>query len=256
MRVVCHRVTNRDDAAGRRIMIGYIVPASNNKFTMVVSSVLSLAIIKSDWFRHGVKPFGEAGQMIARTQANKSNPAVDVQLKTQIKEQRYCRPNSLQMVLSLDFINTGKDRLIFFKSGHRIAEYTISRTLENVLAKKYESHELLYGSVDFLEDITALVDTPAPSDVFFIVIPPGESYRSEVRLTIPIEVSPFTKQTDLSEGEHFLEVTLATWPNIGVQPSKLRERWNDYGYLYSKGITSAAPVSFTFIKTEPERCSR
>jgi len=237
-------------------MIGYRVHASNNKFTMVVSSLLSLAIIQSVWFRHGVKPFGEAGQVIAQTQANKSNPAVDVQLKIRIKEQRYCRPNSLQMVLSLDFINTGKDRLIFFKSGHRIAEYTISRTLENVLAKKYESHQLLYGSVLFLEDITALVDTPAPSDVFFIVIPPGESYRSEEHLTIPIEVNPFTKQTDLSEGEHFLEVTLATWPDIDVQPSKLRERWKDYGYLYAKGITSAAPVSFTFFKTEPERCSR
>jgi len=230
--------------------------ASNNKFAIVASLVLSFAIIQSDWYQHGFKPFGRAGQVIAQTQANISNPAVDVQLKIRIKEQRYCRPNSLRMILSLDFINTGKDRLIFFKSGHRIAEYTISRTLENVLAKKYESHQLLYGSVDFLEDITALVDTPAPSDVFFIVIPPSESYRSEVRLTIPIEVSPFTKQTDLSEGEHFLEVTLATWPNIGIGPDKLRERWKDYGYLYAKGITSAAPVSFTFFKTEPERCSR
>src|SRR5262245_15092377 len=51
----------------------------------------------SDWFRHGVKPFGEAGQVIAQTQANISNPAVDVQLKIRIKEQRYCRPNTLQM---------------------------------------------------------------------------------------------------------------------------------------------------------------
>src|SRR5262249_4335279 len=161
------------------------------------------------------------------------------------KEQRYCRPSTLRIVLSLDFMNTGKDRLIFFKSGHRIAEYTISRTLENALAKKYESNVRLSGTVDFLEDITSLIDTPVPSDDFFIVIPPGESYRSEERLTIPIEVNPSTKQADLSEGEHFLEVTLATWPNIDARPGKLRERWKEYGYLYSKGITSS-PVSFTF----------
>src|SRR5215813_4551737 len=151
--------------------------ASNNKFTMVVSSVLSLAIIQSDWFQHGFKPFGEAGQVIAQTQANISNPALAVQLKIQIKEQRYCRPSTLQMVFSLDFMNTGKDRLIFFKSGHRIAEYTISRTLEDALAKKYESNVRLSGASFFSEDITALIDTPAPSD-FFIVISPGESYRS------------------------------------------------------------------------------
>jgi hypothetical protein len=259
-------VTNRDDAAGRRIMIGYIVHASNKMFTMVVSSVLSFAIIQSDWYQHGFKPFGEAGQVIAGTQANKSNPVVDVQLKIQIKEQRYCSSNTLQMVLSLDFINTGKDRLIFFKSGHRIAEYTISRTLENALAKKYESHIMLHGTKEIwyqrpgttdLLDVTALIDTPRPSDDFFIVVPPGESYKSEEQLTIPIEFNPITKKTDLSEGEHFLEVTLVTWPDIvGVRPGKLMERWKDYGYLYAKGITSAAPVSFTFFKTEPERCSR
>jgi len=240
-------------------MIGYLVSASNNKFTMVVSSVLSLAIIQSDWFRHGVKPFGEAGQMIARTQANKSNPAVDVQLKIQIKEQRYCRPSRLQMVLSMDFMNTGKDRLMFFKDGHRIAKYTVSRNLENALAKKYESDVSLFGSIvfytkDFL-DITPLIDTPTPSDDYFIVIQPGEVYRSKELLTIPIEVNASTKQPDLPEGEHFLEVTLVTWPDIAALPDKFRERWKEYGYLYSKGITSA-PVSFTFFKTKPERCSR
>src|SRR5262245_26875156 len=198
MRVVCHRVTNRDDAAGRRIMIGYIAHASNNKFTIIVSSVLALAIIQSDWFRHGVKPFGEAGQVIARTQANKSNPAVDVQLKIRIKEQRYCSPIRLQMDLSLDFIDTGKDRLMFFKDGHRIVEYKVSRTLENALAKKYELDIRMFGSKvfytkDFL-DISPLIDTPTPSDDYFIVIPPGEVYRSEELLTILLEVNASTKQ--------------------------------------------------------------
>jgi hypothetical protein len=259
MQVVCHRVTNREDAAGRRIMIGYILHASNNKFTMVVFSVLSLAIIQSDWFRHGVKPFGEADQVIARTQANKYNPAVDVQLKIQIKEQRYCRPNTLQMVLSLDFINTGKDRLIFFKDGHRIAEYALSRTLENALAKKYELNVRLFGSIFFYtkdhRDISPVIDTPTPSDEYFIVIAPGEVYRSEESLTIPIEVNARTKQPDLAEGGHLLEVTLVTWPDIIALPDKFRERWKEYGYLYSKGITSS-PVSFTFFKTKPKRCSR
>ena len=241
-------------------MIEYIVHASNNKFTMVVSSVLSLAIIQSDWFQHRFKPFGEAGQVIAQTQANISNPAVDVQLKIQIKEQRYCRPHTLQMVLSLDFINTGKDRLMFFKDGHRIAEYTVSRTLENALAEKYELDVSLFGSTmvytkDF-HDISPLIDTPTPSDEYFIVISPGEVYRSEERLTIPLEVNARTKQPDLPEGEHFLEVTLVTWPDIAALPDKFRERWKEYGYLYSKGITSA-PVSFTFFNnTKTVRCSR
>ena len=241
-------------------MIEYIAHASNNKFTMVVSSVLALAIIQSDWFRHGVKPFGEAGQVIAQTQANISKPAVDVQLKIRIKEQRYCRPIRLQMDLSLDFINTRKDRLMFFKDGHRIAEYTVSRTLENALAKKYESDVRLFGSIMFFTKdslaITPPIDTPTPSDDYFIVISPGEVYRSEERLTIPIEVNARTKQPDLPEGEHFLEVTLVTWPDIAALPDKFRERWKEYGYLYSKGITSA-PVSFTFFNnTKTVRCLR
>jgi hypothetical protein len=253
-------VTNRGDAAGRRLMIEYIVHASTNKFTMVVSSVLSLAIIQSDWFQHRFKPFGEAGQVIAQTQANISNPAVDVQLKIQIKEQRYCSASKLQMDLSLNFINTGKDRLMFFKDGHRIAAYKVSRTLENALAKKYELDVELFGSKmfytkDFL-DISPLIDTPTPPDDYFIVIPPGEVYRSEELLTILLEVNASTKQPDLPEGEHFLEVTLVTWPDIAASPDKFRERWKEYGYLYSKGIISA-PVSFTFFNnTKTVRCLR
>jgi hypothetical protein len=244
----------------REIMISYMKHASNNRFTMVMSSIiLSFAIIQSDWLQHRFKPIGEAGEVIAQTRANISNPAVDVQLKIQIKEQRYCRPHRLQMVLSLDFINTGKDRLMFFKDGHRIAEYTVSRTLENALAKKYELNIRLLGSKmfytkDFL-DISPLIDTPTPSDDYFIVISPGEVYRSEAPLTIPIEVNARTKQPDLAEGGHLLEVTLVTWPDIIALPDKFRERWKEYGYLYSKGITSS-PVSFTFFKTKPKRCSR
>jgi hypothetical protein len=238
--------------------------ASNNKFTMVMLSLLSLARMQGDRYQRGFKPFGDLGQVNAQTRANIPNPAVDVQLKIQIKEQLYCH-NRLQMVLSLDFINTGKDRLIFFRSGHRIAEYAISRTQEDALANKYElgarrsgTIQIQYdrsGTGDFLDDITPLIDTPVPSDDFFIVIPPGDFYRSEKRLTIPIHVNESTQQADLSEGEHFLEVTLVTWPDIDMLPDKLRERWKGYGHLYSKGITSS-PVSFTFFNTETDPCPR
>lgn len=243
----------------------HIMHVSNNKFTVVASSVLSLAIIQTDGFQPGFKPFGKMGQVITQTQASIPNPAFDVQLIIRIKEQRYCRSSALEMVLSLDFINTGKVRLIFFKSGHRMTEYAISRTQEDALAKKHElsarrsgSRMIVYqrpGTTDFLDDITALIDTPAPSDDFFIIIPHGESYRSEERFTIPIVVNPITKQANLSDGEHFLEVTLVTWPDIDMLPDKLRERWKEYGYLYAKGITSA-PVSFTFFNTKTEPCSR
>lgn len=243
-------------------MIRYIMHASNNKFTVIVSSILSLAIIQGEWYRHGFKPFSKLGKVIVKTQANISNPTVDVQLKIQIKEQRYCRSttanhNILQVALSVEFINTGKDRLIFFKSGHRIAEYSLSRTQENALAKEYESNVLLYGAKDFLDDITALIDTPSPSDDFFIIVPPGGIYISEERLSIPIHVNESTQQPeDLSEGEHFLQVTLVTWPDIDARPDKLRERWKEYGHLYSKSITSS-PVSFQFFhNTKTGQCSR
>src|SRR5262245_37852663 len=94
------------------IMIGHMRHASRNKFTLVALSLLFLAIIQSDLYQRGFKPFGEAGRAIARAQTHMPDPAVDVQLKIQIKEQHYCRAtmadhNILQMVLSLDFINTG-----------------------------------------------------------------------------------------------------------------------------------------------------
>jgi len=243
-------------------MIKYMMHASNNKFMIAILSVLSLAVIQSDWCQLRFKPFNRLRQVIAQTQANISNPAVDVQLKIQIKEQRYCRSttanhNILQMVLSVDFINTGKDRLIFFKHGHRIAEYTLSRTEEDALAKKYESHGLLYGTNQFLDDITSLIDTQTPSAAFFIIIPPGEVYRSEERLSIPIYVNENTQQPEnLPEGEHFLQIALVTWPDIDAQPEKLREQWKEYGHLYYKAATSA-PVSFQFLhNTKTEPCSR
>src|SRR2546426_12711868 len=94
-----------------RIMMQFIMHASNHKFTMVVLSVLSLAAIPSDLYQQRFKTFGESGQVFAHTQANVSNPAVDVQLKIQINEQRYCRSttanyNVLQIALSVDFINS------------------------------------------------------------------------------------------------------------------------------------------------------
>jgi len=236
--------------------------ALNNKFTLVVSSVLLLAIIQSDCYQRGFKPFGELGRALAQTRANISSSAPDVQLKIQVKEQRYCHSsipnhNVIQLILSVDFVNIGKDRLIFFKSGHRIVECMLSRTQDDALAKQYESHDWLHGTNQFLDDITSLIDTPAPSNDFFIVVSPGELYRSEERLSIPIEVNEGTQQpNNLPEGEHFLQVTLVTWPDVDTQPANLRERWKVYGYLYSKAVTSA-PVSFTFFPyTNTERCSR
>lgn len=218
--------------------------------------ILLLAIIQSEWYQHRNKPFSVVGQVIAKTKRN--NP-VDVQLNIQVKEQRYCHPSNLRMVLSLDFINTGKDRLIFFKDGHFTAAYTLSRTMEDALAKKYELDVSQFGSKSFLtkdfHDISPLIDTLTPSDDYFIVVVPGEVYRSEESLNIPLVVNASTKQPDLPEGEHFLKVTLETWPDIAASPDKLRERWKEYGYLYSATITSL-PVSFTFLNSNPEPCSR
>src|SRR5215475_14583321 len=167
----------------RGIMISYTRHASIIKFTMVASFIiLSLAIIQSEWYQHRNKPFSVVGQVIAKTKRN--NP-VDVQLNIQVKEQRYCHPSNLRMVLSLDFINTGKDRLIFFKDGHFTAAYTFSRTMEDALAKKYELDVSQFGSKSFLtkdfHDISPLIDTLTPSDDYFIVVVPGEVYRSEER---------------------------------------------------------------------------
>lgn len=241
-------------------MIRFIMLASNNKFMMVVLSVISIMMIHSESFQYGGGVLGKEGQLIIQTRAKIFNPTVDVKLKIRIKEQRYCQStlvnhNMLQMNLSLDFSNTGKDRVIFFKSGHRIAEYMISRTLENALAEKYESHETLFGTRDFLDDITSLINTPIPSNDFFVIISPGESYKSEEQLTIPIYNNESIKKTDLSEGEHFLVITLLTWPDIAILPDKLRGRWKEYGYLYS-APTISKPVSFRFVHSRIQPCPR
>src|ERR1051326_5443628 len=226
---------------GRQIM-----HASKNRFTVVVLSVLSLAIMQSDFYQRRLKRFGWSGQVMAQTQANVPTPAPDVQLKIQIKEQRYCHAstaaadeNSLEMTFSLEYINSGKDRLIFFRNGHHVAEYSIRRAQDNALLGKLGG-SLFYGHLaqrlgpdGSLEDITPYIDTSTPSSDIFIVISPGESFRSEASLTIPIHVNENTQQAvDLSEGEHFLQVTLAPWLNVNVSLEKLRERWKDYGYLY------------------------
>lgn len=240
-------------------MIKCMMPASKNKTIMTLLPVLLLVIMQENWHQPGFESVGASGQVATQTQASVSNTVINAQLKIKVVEQRYCRAttanhNILRIILSVELLNSSKHPLIFFKSGYRIAEYAISKTWEDALASKHETKASLFGSTQVfrlgpnnsLQEITALIDTPTPSKDFFLIIPPGESYKGEESLTIPIYVNESKRRPDnLTEGEHFLQVTLATWPDVDIPSAKLRERWKGYGYLYSEGITSV-PASFTF----------
>jgi hypothetical protein len=191
-----------------------------------------------------------------------SRETAAAKLKLHIKDQRYCRSvvagnNVIQINLSIEVMNTGNVPLILFQSGHRIIEYSLSKTRDDALLGKYETKYFLHGTRDFLEDISARIDTSDPSEDFFKIVPSGESYWGEERLTIPIRFNENVNNTEeLSDGEHFLQIGIATWPNIDMRPEKLRDRWKKHGYLFSNGLLSV-PVSFNFYQSSlPEKCLR
>jgi len=172
--------------------------------------------------------------------AHRMNGKPQLELATGIVEQHSCSAHDMGFTLRFTFRNTGDTAVILDKSI-LIADIMVSRDPKSAATKRYEQ-ELRYD----------LFDAPksAPADLSsFVIIPPGNVYEFEDRLSVTVnDGSPLFK-IGLGPGTHFLQVVVATW-NYLARPIAFGEKWRDKGYLWSNPMTSR-PMPFTVELNRP-----
>jgi hypothetical protein len=178
--------------------------------------------------------------------------ANDLQLSTEIIHKRYCVGGgelkdeaALQMKLRLTYTNKGQRPLILQKGSNLINWVLVSRTPEDLLAKRHEYEMgvtwVTSGSGDVTED-------GAEPSTRFIILQPGGKYVIEGRTWI----DDWNKY--LSAGQHVLQVIVPTWSGTKEQADKLRSKWERTGLLWF-GNASSEPMKFTIDKApKTEQC--
>ncbi len=153
----------------------------------------------------------------------------------------------VDLVMSVNYANTGQMPIILDKSNGTIGGQSLSKSEQDALARKYEydvSQTWMWASLN-----PRIEDGKSPGDRF-VVLNPGEHYenKTETRLLIhrPEQYKLF------SSDAHFL--TFGMWTTDGTlseanNVNELRTRWRKYGYLWTEGITTQ-PMPINFPKLE------
>lgn len=181
----------------------------------------------------------------------------DLQLEIRVITQRYCKAmgdatDDMKMELELRYTNLSKDRLIFYKYSHHILRFSVSRNAEDALAKQFE----MDATQTFYTDESVLKISDQEFDKYFVVLLHNESYRTTTDLVVPVSRdNSLRRPSALSDGEHVLQVRVATWPgNADTSSADLKEKWRYLGMLWSKNAISL-PVRFEIQRPyQVERC--
>jgi len=161
-----------------------------------------------------------------------------LQLSTRVLGQRSCSVDHFGLRLRLTFRNLGNEPVILHKQS-AISRIMVSRDLMAASAKHYEE-EQRYDEPG--ADIG--LDSPVLAD--FMVLKTGEAFEVEEAVSIYLFNAKHRAERFLSEGTHFLQVDVGSWPYI-TNPAPFRKAWRNKGYLWFEGITSD-PMPFTIEK--------
>jgi len=181
----------------------------------------------------------------------------DLQLEIRVIAQRYCKAvgdvtDNMKMELELRYTNLGKDRLILYKYSYNILRFSVSRNVEDALAKRFE----VDATQTFYTDDSVLKIDDREFDKYFVILLHNESYRTTAEIVMPVSRdNSLRKPSDLSDGEHVLQVWVSTWPgNAETSPADLKEKWRYLGMLWSKSVVSL-PTRFEIQRPyQVERC--
>ena len=162
-----------------------------------------------------------------------------LKLTTTVISQEYRRGeiSALKMRLRLRFANTG-ERTVILRKRCPVVRYFVSRTAEDAAAQKYVTHGWFTLRPDAKDEPP---DGAAPGEDF-IILRKGESHEAESELTIVLSVD---WKTRVREGDYVLQVKTLTWFDSVKVAQRLRERWQELGYLWSDGVTSE-PMAIKF----------
>jgi hypothetical protein len=159
-----------------------------------------------------------------------------LKLTTTVVSQEYRRGeiSALKMRLRLRFTNTG-ERTVILRKDCAVVRYFISRTAGDAAAQKYVTHGRFTIRPNTKHEPP---DGAAPGEDF-IILRKGESHEAERELTIVLSVDG---EGGVREGDYVLQVTTWTWFDSEKVAQRLRERWQELGYLWSDAVTSEPMV--------------
>lgn len=170
-----------------------------------------------------------------------------LELSTTVVGEEYCAKDHLRLRLRYRFRNTGTESILLYKDSHAVAEYFVSRTLEDAAQHKYvENVEPFIQPI--LPDPTA---SATPDENLLATIKSGEAFETEHDFHLFVFDGRPESEDNLRAGNYFLELVVPTWWFGGPDKAKTaRQRWRQFGYLFSDDLTSI-PMPFT-IKDKPQ----
>ncbi len=191
-------------------------------------------------------------------QATTGQQENQLRLEVETITQRFCEVGgtgrgNLQLDIHLLFTNSSKDHLILYKFGRDIVRFTISRSLEDIKAGRFE----MDATQTIMTDDNPLKIDDEAFGKYFTILAPGESYKSNAKLLIPIlQSTNYTKPGHLNPGRYVLQIKVSNWPEPTLSPLVFKERWRNLGKLWSDH-TISLPTHFEVNDTyEGEKCDK
>jgi len=162
-----------------------------------------------------------------------------LELTTSVADQRICANDSIQVILRLRYTNVGSRPIILFKYSSGISRVLVSRDIRSAAKRKYEydAHQYLIATKVRLKP----VDELDPNESLYVILKQGDYYEIETDVY-------FVGQ--LRTGDRVLQVKVWTWyDGSQAELTRLREKWQQFGYLWSKTVTSL-PMPITIVKCQ------
>lgn len=179
---------------------------------------------------------------------DKTQSQIPIEVKTRIINEQYCDSGDpdfgqLRMSLETTFTNISRENIILDKNTDINDRIMIGQSPEAMIRSVFEADTqalIMFGNEGKDKEITIVPDRPDPTD--YQILLPGESYNSIVDISIIINRKENTS-IGISAGNHYLQITLRSYPEERKQINQQIKKWKPYGKLFSQTIISQ-PMEF------------
>jgi hypothetical protein len=181
----------------------------------------------------------QVGSSLVLANATRHLRQQPLRLTAEIVSQKHCAGDAeldaLHLGLRLVYTNTGRFPIVLYKGSDLVSRVVVSRTLEDVSAGRFEVNATLTSGADGGE----LDFECSRHDEAFVVLQPGETYRTDTEVTIFAVRNDVRDVTGaIKSGDHFLQIEVPTWPGSKERAAKLSTCWGRRGVLWSAPLTS------------------
>jgi hypothetical protein len=168
---------------------------------------------------------------------------IGLQLTTEIVGQRYCTGDAdmdgVLLELRLVYRNTGTSPLILYKGSTTVYEIIVRRTADGT--PEANAHLSWYFDKPWTVDASSFKK-------MFVILPPNATFETQTRIRVFVTRDDSTHfQGAVESGEHYLQVTIPTWPGSEELADAMQRKWRAKGILWQNAVTSL-PMKFTIAK--------